>query len=44
MRMKDFKEVKSNGLRYFEGISFDAPAVKKCPDWEESDDQIEFPF
>jgi P4 family phage/plasmid primase-like protien len=44
MRMKDFKEVKSNGLRYFEGISFDAPAVKKCPETDLEENQIEFPF
>ena len=44
MRMKDFKEVKSNGLRYFEGISFDTPTIKKCPEPDLEEDQIEFPF
>lgn len=44
MRAKDFKEVKSNGLRYFEGISFDDPEPKKCPEWVEVTDQMELPF
>lgn len=44
MRMKDFKEVKSNGLRYFEGISFEDPTLKKCPEWTPVDDQMEIPF
>lgn len=44
MRAKDFREVKSNGLRYFEGISFDDPEPKKCPEWVEVSDQMELPF
>ena len=44
MRAKDFREVKSNGLRYFEGISFEDPTLKKCPEWTEVTDQMELPF
>jgi len=44
MRMKDFKEVKSNGLRYFEGISFDPPTQKNSPEWTEVTNQMELPF
>jgi len=44
MRSKNFREIKSNGLRYFEGISFDDPEPKKCPEWTPVDDQMEIPF
>lgn len=47
MRVKDIKEVKSNGLRYFEGVTTDKSALKdaeKCPEWTPVDDQMELPF
>ena len=47
MRVKDIKEVKSNGQRYFEGITTEKSALKdseKCPEWTEVTDQMELPF
>ena len=44
LRMKDFKEVKSSGVRYFEGISLQKSALKKCPEWTPVDDQMDLPF
>lgn len=44
LRMKDFKEVKSSGVRYFEGISIEKSALKKCPEWTPVGDQMDIPF
>lgn len=47
LRVKDIKEVKSNGLRFFEGITTEKSALndlQKCPEWTPVDDQMEIPF
>ena len=44
MRAKDFREVKSNGLRYFEGISLENNSPEKCPEFIPVEDQMDLPF
>lgn len=48
MRIKGFKEEKSNGKRYFKGISTKKNCPKSAPegaqDWEKVNEQMELPF
>lgn len=51
LRMKDFREKMSMGIRYFEGISLEKSALKsaldddeKCSEWTEVGDQMDLPF
>ena len=51
LRMKDFREKMSMGIRYFEGISLEKSALKsaldddeKCSEWTTVGDQMDLPF
>ena len=51
LRMKDFREKMSMGIRYFEGISLEKSALKsaldddeKCSEWTPVGDQMDLPF
>lgn len=51
LRMKDFREKMSMGVRYFEGISLEKSALQsaldddeKCSEWTPVGDQMDLPF